>query len=284
VSDPGVSDPLVQVEDLRKTFKRSYSSLGFLSPEEAKKKKGRVAVNGIDLTIHTGEALGLVGESGSGKSTVGRLLLRLIDADKDSGDVHFAGANLSHLTPSELRIQRRHFQMVFQDPLASLNPRIRVGGAIREPLDVHSIGDKGRRDAVVAALMEDVGLDPALKDRYRHSLSGGQRQRVGIARALATQPKFIVADEPISNLDVSTQAQILNLFSKLKRERGLTLLFIAHDLATVRHLCDRVAVMKSGKILERGATDQIFETPGHPYTRELLAAIPRPPGWRRKAD
>lgn len=279
-----MTEPLVRARKLKKTFRPTRDWFGFMSGggrEGGAAKKTTAAVKCLDLDIYPGEALGLVGESGSGKSTAGRLILRLLDAD--SGTVEFDGTDLMSLDSASLRQMRRHMAMVFQDPLASLNPRISIRDTIREPMDLHGLGSPKERDAKVEALAEAVGLQEKLtKDTvlHRDQLSGGQRQRVGIARALASEPKFIVADEPISNLDVSIQAQILNLFARLREEHGLTLLFIAHDLATVRHLCDRVAVMQSGEIVEIGETDQIFNEPAHPYTRRLLDAIPRPPAAR----
>lgn len=278
-----MTEPLVRVRKLKKTFRPPRELFGFFSGgagERGNAGAPTAAVKCMDLDILPGEALGLVGESGSGKSTAGRLILRLLEAD--AGSVEFDGTDLMAIKSEPLRRMRRHMQMVFQDPLASLNPRISVREAIREPMDLHGIGAPATREAAVTELLEDVGLGEVGGRGvvHRDQLSGGQRQRVGIARALASEPKFIVADEPISNLDVSIQAQILNLFARLRRERGLTLLFIAHDLATVRHLCDRVAVMRSGEIVELGETDQIFTEPAHPYTRRLLEAIPRPPAAR----
>jgi oligopeptide transport system ATP-binding protein len=239
------------------------------------------AVDGVSFDIRHGETLGLVGESGSGKSTTGRAILHL---DRPTeGSVVFDGAELGSLGPEELRRARRHMQMIFQDPYASLNPRAMVGRTVREPLDVHAIGRVEHRGQVVDALFEKVGLDPRLADRYPHEFSGGQRQRIGIARALATRPKFIVADEPISALDVSIQAQIVNLLADLKADLGLTYLFIAHDLSMVRHISDRVAVMYLGRIVELADTDGIFASPLHPYTKALLSAIPIPDPARESA-
>ncbi len=230
------------------------------------------AVDGVSFDVRAGETLGLVGESGSGKSTTGRALLRL--RAPTSGSVSFDGTDLGSLDAEELRLARRHMQMIFQDPYASLNPRLRIGSAIREPLDVHGVGAASERDARVAELLGRVGLDASFQGRFPHEFSGGQRQRVGIARALATGPRFVVADEPISALDVSIQAQIVNLLSDLKDELGLTYLFIAHDLSMVRHLSDRVAVMYLGRLAEIGPADDVFDRPQHPYTRALISAIP----------
>ncbi len=232
------------------------------------------AVSGVSFSIRAGETLGLVGESGSGKSTAGRLLLHL--HEPTSGEVRFRGEPLDSLHPEALRRSRRAMQMVFQDPYASLNPRHSVGAIVREPLDVHGLGTAKERRERVVELLERVGLQAAHAARFPHEFSGGQRQRVGIARALATGPEFVVADEPISALDVSIQAQIVNLLADLREEMGLTYLFIAHDLAMVRHLCQRVAVMMLGKIVEMGPCASIFTSPLHPYTRGLLKAVPRP--------
>jgi oligopeptide/dipeptide ABC transporter ATP-binding protein len=230
------------------------------------------AVDDVSFDLHRGETLGLVGESGSGKSTVARVLLAL--DEPSAGEVIFDGDDLAGLTPEELRLRRRQMQFIFQDPYASLNPRLRVGGAIREPLDIHGLGTPREREARVAELLTLVGLDATHAARFPHEFSGGQRQRIGIARALATSPALIVADEPISALDVSIQAQIVNLLADLKAELGLTYLFIGHDLAMVRHLSDRVAVMYLGRIVEIGECDAVLHTPGHPYTQALIAAMP----------
>ncbi|MGD2070496.1 MAG: ABC transporter ATP-binding protein [Gemmatimonadota bacterium] len=238
------------------------------------------AVDGIDLDIHDGETLGLVGESGSGKSTTGRALLRLHEVT--SGSVIFDGTELTTLGASALRRARRHMQMVFQDPYASLNPRHTVAATVREPLDVHRVGDPAGRSAVVSRLLARVGLEPSWGGRYPHELSGGQRQRVGIARALATRPRFVVADEPIAALDVSIQAQIVNLLTDLKRELGLTYLFIAHDLSMVRYISDRVAVMYLGRLVELAERERVFRAPLHPYTKALISAIPVPDPRRER--
>ena len=237
------------------------------------------AVDGVSFTIHAGETLGLVGESGSGKSTLGRTLLHLLVPT--SGTVRFDGVALASLSAAELRRQRRHMQMVFQDPLSSLNPRRTIGASIREPLDIHDIGGAQERTTHVQELLARVGLNPSWHRRYPHEFSGGQRQRVGIARALATRPRLLVADEPISALDVSIQAQIVNLMADLKTEMGLTYLFIAHDLAMIRHLSDRVAVLYLGRMVEIGPTARVFDAPLHPYTRILRASIPVPDPTRR---
>jgi oligopeptide/dipeptide ABC transporter ATP-binding protein len=260
-----MSDPLVRVRDLETHFPVRRGVL--------RRQVGAVrAVDGVSFDIHPGETLGLVGESGSGKSTTGRTLLQLERAT--SGTVSFMGEELTTAPAEAIRAARRHMQMIFQDPYASLNPRLTVGRAVREPLDIHGIGAPEGREARVAELLEMVGLEVRHGHRFPHEFSGGQRQRVGIARALATGPRLIVADEPISALDVSIQAQIVNLLVDLKGELGLTYLFIAHDLSMVRHISDRVAVMYLGRIVELGRTDDLFEGPLHPYTRALLSAIP----------
>lgn len=264
--------PLVSVRDLHKHFPVRR---GFL-----RRQVGAVrAVDGITFDVLAGETLGLVGESGSGKSTTGRVLLRLVEPT--SGSVTFQGSDVTGLDPGALRAARRHMQMIFQDPYASLNPRIPVRRIVREPLDIHALGDPGERAARVDELLDMVGLPADAGRRYPHEFSGGQRQRIGIARALATSPRFIVADEPISALDVSVQAQIVNLLADLKDALGLTYLFIAHDLAMVRHLSDRVAVMYLGRLAELGRRDDVFDRPLHPYTKALRASIPVPDPGRQ---
>jgi len=232
------------------------------------------AVNGVSLAQSKGETLGLVGESGCGKSTLGRLALRLIEPT--SGDIHFDGADLRALSPSQLRRRRRDMQLIFQDPFASLDSRMKVSAIVGEPLEIHAIGNRRSRAAEVARLLELVGLPPEAASLYPHEFSGGQRQRIGIARAVALAPKLIVADEPVSALDVSIQAQILNLLVDLKARLGLAYLFISHDLAVIRYISDRVAVMYLGRIVELASVEQIFERPAHPYTQALIAAIPQP--------
>ena len=244
-----------------------------------------VAVEGASLALGSGEAVGLVGESGSGKSTLGRLLLGL--EDPDEGQVLFEGRDLSTQSPEERLRFRRAVQVVFQDPFASLNPRISVGGALREILSVHGLARGQAAARRVAELLEQVGMDPDSERRYPHEFSGGQRQRIGIARALALGPCVIIADEPVSALDVSMQAKVLELMVELRRALGLTYLFISHDLAVIRQICDRVLVMQEGRIIERGATAELFSRPRDPYTRRLLQAVPRlphvggNPPWRR---
>ena len=232
------------------------------------------AVDGINFFIQRGETLGLVGESGCGKSTTGRALLQLNRAT--AGSVIFEGQDLTQLQGNALRKARQHFQMIFQDPFASLDPRMTVGDIIAEPLKTFGIAKGKNLENRVQQLLREVGMNPKFIRRYPHEFSGGQRQRVGIARALALEPKFIVADEPISALDVSIQAQILNLLHDLKAKYNLTLLFIAHDLAAVRHISDRIAVMYLGKIVEIAPQDQIYQNPQHPYTQALLSAVPIP--------
>lgn len=233
------------------------------------------AVNGVSFSLNPGETLGLVGESGCGKTTVGRAVLRLIPIT--SGRVRFEGRDVYSLGRRELRATRRRMQIIFQDPSGSLNPRMRVGEIIAEPLTIHGISTS-RADARrrTGALLERCGLPAASAGRYPHEFSGGQRQRVAIARALALEPRFIVCDEPTSALDVSVQAQILNLLTDLRDQLGLSYLFISHDMAVVRHIADRVAVMRAGEIIEQGTRDQVLGNPRHEYTRELLRAVPVP--------
>ncbi|WP_343236905.1 ABC transporter ATP-binding protein [Streptomyces sp. SID10692] len=257
---PAVEDaaPLIEAVDLRRAFGRG---------------SGRVAaVDGVSLTVRAGETLGIVGESGSGKTTLGRMLVRLLDPT--SGRLRYRGREIGALSERELRPFRRELQMVFQDPVASLNPRRSVGESVADPLRAAGERDEGRIRDRVCALLERVGLEPAHFERYPHEFSGGQRQRVGIARALAAEPKLIVCDEPVSALDVTTQAQVVALLAELQRELGIGLVFIAHDLAVVRQVSDRVAVMRRGVLVEQGEADAVYEDPRDPYTRQLLAAVP----------
>jgi len=232
------------------------------------------AVDGLNFDIYKGETLGLVGESGCGKSTTGRAILQLLEPT--DGQVWYEEKELTALNKSDLRKSRRDMQMIFQDPYASLNPRMTVGNIIGEPLQIHNIGDNKSRKERIQELLGLVGLNPFFINRYPHEFSGGQRQRIGVARALATNPSFIVADEPISALDVSIQAQVVNLLDDLKVDLGLTYLFIAHDLSMVRYISDRVAVMYLGRIVELSSRDETFDHPLHPYTQALLSAIPLP--------
>ena len=256
--------PLLQVENLRKSF-RTSNALGSAVAR-------LVAVNNVSFTLEKGETLGLVGESGCGKSTTGKLIMQLQKADQ--GRVLFDGNDLTKLAPRQMRPFRRQLQMIFQDPFASLNPRMTVGGILSEPLLIHKLA-AGRqvRDRVIE-LLEKVGLSAEHEQRYPHEFSGGQRQRVGIARALAVEPQLIIADEPVSALDLSVQAQILNLLQELQREHNLSYLFIAHDLAVIEHVSDRIAVMYLGNIVELTSAEQLYQQPRHPYTEALLNAVP----------
>jgi oligopeptide/dipeptide ABC transporter ATP-binding protein len=259
--------PLVEVEGLYKYFP---IHAGLMSRHVADVR----AVDGVSFTIAPGETLGLVGESGSGKTTVGRLLLRLLPQTK--GTVRFEGRDVTAMNRGDVRRLRREMQIIFQDPFASLNPRMTIGETIAEPLRIHQIARGKAVDERVQELLKRVGLQPYHANRYPHEFSGGQRQRVGIARALAVDPKFIVCDEPVSALDVSIQAQVINLLEDLQEQLGLTYLFIAHDLSVVRHISTRVAVMYVGKIVELADRDALYHNPLHPYTQALLSAIPIP--------
>ncbi len=258
---------LVEVEKLKKWFPIKG---GVFSSVVASVK----AVDEVDFFIDQGETLGLVGESGSGKTTAGRTMLKLLEPT--GGKIIYKGNDITKLTPNQMRPLRRNMQIMFQDPYGSLNPRMPVGDIIQEPLDVHSIGTRKERRQAVAAMMETVGLRPEYEKRYPHEFSGGQRQRIGVARALVLNPELLVLDEPISALDVSIQSQIINLLQELQQRLNLTYLFIAHDLAVVRHMSDRVAVMYLGKIVETAENDELFDHPLHPYTQALLSAVPVP--------
>jgi oligopeptide transport system ATP-binding protein len=265
----GKGSTILQVQDLQMYFPITR---GIIFQRQVGAIK---AVDGISFDLYKGETLGLVGESGCGKSTTGRAILQL--HRPTGGRVVFEGKSLTETKGEELRRMRRRMQMIFQDPYASLNPRMTVGSIIGEPLEVHNIGaTKKERQERVQELLKIVGLNPVFVNRYPHEFSGGQRQRIGIARALAVNPAFIVCDEPISALDVSIQAQIINLLEDLQEELGLTYLFIAHDLSVVRHISDRIAVMYLGKIMELADRDELYANPMHPYTQALLSAVPIP--------
>ena len=264
--------PLVEVRDLVKHYTAGGLFRGGTPPVRA--------VDGVSFDVARGETLALVGESGCGKSSVGRTILRL--QEPTAGRMVFEGADVFALERKALRQLRRRMQIIFQDPYSSLNPRMTIGSAVAEGIEIHRLARGAEIGRRVGALLEEVGLDPTYARRYPHEFSGGQRQRVGIARALAVEPSFIVCDEPVSALDVSVQAQVLNLLADLQRDRGLSYLFIAHDLAVVRQIARRVAVMYLGRIVESGSTEDVLSSPRHPYTVALLSAVPEPnPGRRR---
>jgi len=277
VRNVSADDLLVDVKGLKIYFP---VTAGFLVSRTIAENK---AVDGVTFDVRRGETMGLVGESGCGKSTTGRAILQLYKPT--AGEVLFDGKDLNHMHGNELRLMRRKMQMIFQDPYASLNPRMSVRDIIAEPLVIHGIGNGAERRERVAELMRVVGLNPYYATRFPHEFSGGQRQRIGIARALAVSPDFIVCDEPVSALDVSIQAQIINLLEELQEQFNLTYLFIAHDLAVVRHISDRVAVMYLGKMMELADRNEIYDNPLHPYTKALLSAVPIPdPTLERKRE
>lgn len=261
--------PILEVKQLRKTYRVPGS-----------REQRLVAVDDVSFTLNPGETLGLVGESGCGKSTTGKALLRLIEAD--SGQVLFEGKDLLDLPPGQLRPYRRKLQMIFQDPFSSLNPRLTIGDILSEPLQIHKLARGNEIKEQVIQLLEKVGLGAEHYHRYPHEFSGGQRQRIGIARALAVEPSIIVADEPVSALDLSIQAQILNLLRDIQQQHNLSYLFIAHDLAVIEHISDRVAVMYLGRIVELTTAERLYLTPRHPYTEVLLNAVPVPDPKHRK--
>ncbi|MCQ6267686.1 ATP-binding cassette domain-containing protein [Fictibacillus sp. WQ 8-8] len=262
-----MSEALLEVENLKKYYSSSNGLFG-------KKGESVKAVDGVSFTIEKGDVFGLVGESGSGKSTIGKTILRL--HEKTEGEVRFKGKDVFSLTKKELRGLRVQTQLVFQDPFSSLNPRIRVGDAIGEAMVQHGLATSKDVRAKVLQVMETCGLSPFHVDRYPHEFSGGQRQRIVIARAMALNPEFLVMDEPVAALDVSIQAQIINLFSDLRKKKGLSYLFISHDLSVVEHLCTKIAIMYLGNIVEMATKEELFDNPLHPYTKALLSAVPIP--------
>lgn len=258
---------LLEVKDLKKYFPIKG---GILSRAVA----NVLAVDGVSFSLRQGETLGLVGESGCGKTTTGRAILRLVEPT--AGQVIFEGVDILKLKKKEIRSVRRQMQLIFQDPFASLNPRMTVASIVGEPLEIHRIAKGKRKDEMVAELLLKVGLSPDHMRRYPHEFSGGQRQRIGIARAIALKPKLVIGDEPVSALDVSIQAQIINLLQDLQQDFGLSYIIIAHNLSVIKHMCDRIAVMYLGKIVEIGPTEQVVNNPKHPYTEALLSAVPVP--------
>ena len=268
-------EKLVEVKNLKKWFWMGKSPLG--------KKEAVKAVDDVSFFIEKKEILGLVGESGCGKTTCGKTILRILDPTE--GKIYFNGQEITHLGKKEMLKFRRKMMIIYQDPFGSLDPRMTIGATIAEPMEVHKTASKKEREDKVIEIMRKVGLLPDQISRYPHEFSGGQRQRIGIARALATNPEFIVADECVSALDVSIQAQIINLLQDLQKEFGLTLLFVAHDLSVIKHICDRVAVMYLGKIVETASKKELFNNPKHPYTQALLSAIPIPdPKLRKRGE
>lgn len=266
MTDKKNNEILLEVKNLKKYFEVSG---GFFGGKQYVK-----AVDDVSFVIRRGETLGLVGESGCGKSTTGRTIIRLYDVTE--GEVHFEGVDLAKLPEKELRAYRKKIQMIFQDPYASLNSRMTVGDIIGEPMDIHGIASGDERQQRIYDLLERVGMSKEHASRYPHEFSGGQRQRIGIARALAVNPDFIICDEPISALDVSIQAQVVNMLEDLQKELGLTYLFIAHDLSMVKHISDRIGVMYLGKLVELADADELYNNPNHPYSQALLSAIPIP--------